>query len=100
MKELQLLKGLDGRKVRIIDEVATEWEKLADTLGFEATEISYIQKDHHQQPVASCRQVLDTWLQENPDNRLQQPVTWETLIQCLIETGCSILVQDLQTILR
>ena len=100
LKELQLLKGPDGRKVRIIDEMAPEWEKLADTLGFEATEISCIKKDHRQEPVTSCCLMLDTWLQESPNNQLREPVTWETLIQCLTETGCSILVLDLQTVLR
>lgn len=100
LKDLQLLKGPDGRKVRIIDEVAPEWEKLAGTLAFEAVEISCIKKDHCQEPVTSCRQVLDTWLQENPDNQLRDPVTWATLIQCLTEADCSILVQDLQMVLK
>ena len=86
--------------MRIIDEMAPEWETLADTLGYEAAEISCIKKDHNQDPVTSCCQILDTWLQDNPDNQFREPITWATLIQCLTEAGCSILVQDLQMVLR
>ena len=83
--------------VRVIDTVAAKWEELAIALGFEASVIDYIRRDHVHDAKAACRRVLTMWLEEEEEN-LCGPVTWTTLIQCLKNAEFSNLAQDIEGI--
>ena len=97
MKHLQVLKGRGGRKVRVIDSVASEWEELAIALGFEKCDTDSFNRDYSQNAKGACRTVLRMWL--NGESDLDQPITWTTLIQCLIDAGFASVAEDLEEIL-
>lgn len=73
-----------GRKVKVIESIGNQWGELAKALGFENEVIDYIADMFPQDHEASC-QMLSKWL-DGGDN-LAHPITWTTLIQCLIDAG-------------
>ena len=92
-----MLKGHDGRKLKIIEEVAPQWEELASALQFDHSVILQVKADCHRE-VAACRHIFVMWLEEKYDH-LCSPVTWETLIQCLIDAECSHISTKLEEVL-
>ena len=102
LQELQVLtdsggSGSDMKNIRVIDTVAAQWEELAIALGFEAAVINYIRRDHAHDAKGACRHVLTRWLAEEEES-LRGPVTWTTLIECLMDAGFAILAEDLKKI--
>jgi hypothetical protein len=78
--------------------VAARWEELAIALGFEASAIEYIGRDHVQDARGACRHVLTEWLAEKAEGNLRGPVTWTTLIDCLTDAGFASLAEDLKKV--
>ena len=95
LHQLEFLEG-NGRTVRVIKEVATTWEEVGLSLHFEASDISRIERDNHQQSVQASRVVFSEWL----EGRGRQPTTWGTLIKALKEAGLQTVANDLERILR
>ena len=83
LRDLDLLKLRDGRKVRIIKGIAAKWEALAIRFGFEGMIIDSIRKGAFYQPDDACCKMFIRWL--NGEQGLKLP-TWYNLIQCLEET--------------
>ena len=81
-----------------MDAAASEWEDLAIALGFEAADIDCVKRDYVQNAKGACREILMKWL--NGEIELDAPVTWSTLVQCLIDAGQVGLAQDLQEMLH
>ena len=81
LHELQLLKGFDGRVVRIIERVIPDWMNLAIALGFDQSRIKTIQRDYRGSMEEACQEMFMRWLDGEHD--LAQPCTWDTLIKCL-----------------
>ena len=81
LHELQLLKGVDGGKVRVIERVAPNWKDLAIALGFDQSRIKTIEKDYRGSMEEACQEMFMRWLDGEHD--LAQPCTWDTLIKCL-----------------
>ena len=98
LRELQLLEGVDGRKVRVIETVAPYWTKLAVELGFDQSRIMILEKDYRDSTEEACRAMFMRWLDGRHD--LAQPCTWDTLIKCLRRAGFSDVANSLRTILR
>ncbi len=73
------------RGVRVIEEVSYNWESLALSLRFKEHVIRIIAANHPNDCEAACRDMFGRWLQGRKD--IEQPVTWETLIRSLYETG-------------
>jgi len=68
----------------VASKVAAHWEKLATLLEFDDNghKIEMIRRDLWGVGVlACCMQALQMWLRGEG----RQPVTWETLIECLID---------------
>ena len=84
LQDLDVLKLRDGREVRIIENVAANWEYLAIRFGFEETRISNIKRGAFFQPEDACLKMFIRWL--NGEHDLAPP-TWYNLIQCLEETN-------------
>ena len=98
LQELQALSSESGRSdIRVIDTVAARWEDLAIALGFEAV-IERIRRDYVQDARGACRHVLTEWLAERDEgsSNLRGPVTWATLIDCLIDAGFAGLAEELK----
>lgn len=81
--------------VRVIDNVAPNWEELAIALGFKHYTIKTVQRDHKNDARGACHKVLSMWLEQAEEN-LVRPVTWNTLIQCLITAELSFLAEELK----
>ena len=95
LHKLDLLKDRD-KTVKVIDSAAHKWETLAIRLHFKFADIKRIEKDCHFQTVDACRTVMGEWL----EGKGRVPVTWETLIKVLNESGLSELSKDLEDILQ
>lgn len=80
MWQLQRFVGVSGMVFEVVEEVSTDWEKLALALHFRG---EIIRKQRHFQPEAACCTILQRWLNGNG----LQPVTWETLVECLEDIG-------------
>ena len=98
LHELQLLEGVDGRKVRVIERVAPDWKDLAIALGFDQSRIKTIEKDYRTNSEEACQEMYMRWLDGEHD--LTQPCTWDTLIKCLRRAGFNDVANSLRTILR
>lgn len=85
LSELQLLKGRGGSRVRIIEGVAYKWKGLAMSVDFDGPRIESIDQGALRMSEEACRQMLVKWLDGNND--LRGAVTWDTLIQSLVDAG-------------
>ena len=60
--------------------------------------IRSIEMGAHFQPEEACHRVFTKWL--DGGDGLCKPVTWGTLIQCLIDAGLVDIAEELEEILR
>ena len=68
----------NGEKtIRIVEELASDWQEIGILLKFTASQLKVISKDNQSQ-VECCRCMLSQWIdgQSNDD----RPKTWETLL--------------------
>lgn len=72
-----------GKRLKVIKSVAFKWEQLAIALGFDGASIEKIKRDKFHQSKDATAEMFQEWL--NDDNDLQGPITWGTLIQCLVD---------------
>ncbi len=83
--QLQYLEVGEGSgAVRVIREVASKWEQVADCLRFSPGVIAGVRENNPRDCDKACRRILELWL--NGDRETRQPVTWNTLLQTLRET--------------
>ena len=80
LHELQLLKLPNGTELRIMKEVAPEWDEVAVALGFDGARIKTLKMGAHYQPREGCLEMFTEWLDGGHD---LQPPTWNVLIQSL-----------------
>ena len=98
LHELQLLEGVDGRKVRVIERVAPDWKDTAIALGFDQSRIMIIEEDCRGRVERACQETFMRWLDGEHD--LAQPCTWDTLIKCLRRAANIDVANSLRTLLR
>ena len=93
LHQLDLLEE-NGSTVRIIDTVASKWDRIALRLHFSGHDISRIERDHEKSVVRACQAMFSEWL----EGKGRQPITWNTLIEALKEAGFSQLASELEKI--
>ena len=93
MRDLQLLERADGRKIRVIERVAPNWQDLAIALGFDHYRIRIIDEDCRGRVEEACRTMFMRWLDE-------ELCTWDMLIKCLRRAALVDVANSLRTILR
>lgn len=98
LSELQLLEGRDGGKVRVIEGVAHKWKNMATSLSFDGPRIESIDMGALKMTEDACRKMFVKWL--DGDHDLKEPVTWATLIRCLIDAGLIDMADKLKEILN
>ena len=98
LHELQLLEGVDGRKVRVIERVAPDWKDLAIALGFDQSRIKTIERDYRGSREEACQEMFMRWLDGEHD--LAQPCTWDTLIKRLRRAAFGDVANSLRAILK
>jgi hypothetical protein len=86
LRELQLLKLPNGTELRIMKEVAPEWDEVAVALGFDGARIKTIKMGAHYQPREACLEMFTEWLDGGRD---LQPPTWNVLVQSLATANLS-----------
>ena len=99
MGELQLLHGKEDRKLRIVDTIASKWEELAIALGFDENVIAYVSKDYAHDSKGATLKILGMWLGEEYDD-LKGPISWSTLLECLIEIGFSTISDEVREVIE
>ena len=92
MWQLQKFVGMSGRAVRVVEEVSADWEKLALALRFRCGIIRAVRENERLLVEPACRRILERLLDEEG----RQPVTWETLVECLEDIGHGTLTGDLR----
>ena len=92
MWQLQKFVRVSGRPVRVVQMVSANWEELALALHFDGEVIWAVERNQHFQVEAACRTILQRWL----DGEGLQPVTWETLVEALVDTEHGALAGDLR----
>ena len=93
MWQLQRFVGVSGRPVRVVEEVCADWEKLALALHFRGGVIRAVRESERPLVEPACRRILERW---SVDGEGRQPVTWETLIECLEDIEYGSLASDLR----
>ena len=87
--------GRSGRKVKVIEGMGDRWKDLARSLDFSEARIDSIDTGApHEQPEEACREMFAQWL--DGDDYLRGPVTWDTLIQSMIEAGLVDMAEQLK----
>jgi len=93
MWQLQRFVGVGGRPVKVVENVCADWEKLALALQFRGGVIRAVRESERPLVEPACRRILERW-SVNGEGR--QPVTWETLVECLDDIGHCTLASDLR----
>ena len=92
MQQLEGFVRVRGMVFEVVKEVSTDWEKLALALRLRG---DIIQEQRHFQPEVACHNILQRWL--NGEGR--EPVTWDTLLDCLEQTPNGTLAGYLRKVL-
>ena len=69
--------------VKVIEQVAPVWEQLACSLHFQPAVIKTIDRKNHYRCDLACMDMFGCWL----EGRARQPVSWETLVAALRDSG-------------
>lgn len=80
--------------VKIIEQVASQWEELAYVLQFSSAVVKTIECDNPKDCIAACTELLHWWLRGAEGTR--QPVSWATLVECLRDCDFIVLARDLE----
>ena len=94
LHHLDLIKGSDGKTVRVINRAAAKWVSVATRLHFESHDISRIREDCHYQTTKACQTVFIEWL----EGKGRTPITWNTVIEALEEADLSKLARELKIV--
>ena len=79
-------------------EVSPRWKNLAIALGFDGPGIEIIDQKSLRSPEEACREMFVRWL--DGDHYLAEPVTWDTLVQCLIHAGLADIANSVGNIIK
>ena len=85
--------------MRIIDTIASQWEELAMALGFDGNVIAFVKKDFVHDSKGATYKILRMWL-ENEYDKLKQPISWTTLLECLVDIGYSTICDEIRDIIE
>ena len=84
----------NGKVVKVIENVASMWNKIALRLYLDHHDISRISQDTHYQSTQAMSTVFIKWLEGTG----RKPTTWETLITVLKECEYLTIANDLEVI--
>ena len=93
--QLEQLRTQDGRVIKIVTEVAGDWEQMAQRLDFSEPEVIIIRRSHPNDVESACTDMFERWLA----GEHRQPVTWQTVVDCLKELDLNVVASDLDNIL-
>lgn len=79
-----------------MEGVAPKWKDVAILLGFTGSKIMSIDKGVQRDPEDACREMFICWLEGGSNLK---PVSWDSLIKCLIDTELSELAINVMKLL-
>ena len=92
--QLKFLK-IDDRTVRVVETVSAKgWTELAYVLNFADSRVQIIKRNHRDDCMEACEEMLRVWLAEGRE------VTWERLIVALKDAKLGTLADTLQELLH
>ena len=94
--QLEQLRTHDGRVIKIVTEVAGRWEQMARRLDLKEPEVIIIRRNHPNDVESACTDMFGRWLA----GKHRQPVTWQTVIDCLKEIDLNVVASDLEDLLH
>ena len=89
-----MLEGHEGRKVRVLESIGSEWEEVAKALDMGQEDIHMIKTTHSDNDEEACREMLAIWLEGNNGE-----VSWTAFTQALIDAGLPELADSLKDVL-
>ena len=94
---LLLLKTNEGKKIRIIKEVATYWRQLGLLLDFDkaGTQLDIIETNNPTNAEACCQIMFQHWIKGNG----VKPCSWRKLIELIEDCDQVVLAKEIQTAL-
>lgn len=87
-----MLSNGSGIKIKVMEEVAAQWDLLAVHLKFPQSVINIIDRDYHNQTERACHQMFQRWLEG-------EDATWNVLIAALEDIEKQTLASDLRNLL-
>ena len=93
--QLQKVEGWEERAVKVIEQVAPFWEKLAYALHFNPAVVAAIARDNPCKCEQACMDMFGRWL----NGSARQPVSWETLMVALRDCKLMRLEAELDIVL-
>ena len=95
LKLLSLLKTADGKKIKIIPTVASQWQSLGDQLDFDKSgkKLKEIKETNQGDPKECCRSMFQHWI----DGNGVQPCSWRKLIEVLDDCEFDELAAEVQS---
>ena len=87
-------------ELRILDDLSGDWQNIADTLGFEPSEIDAIRNPGAGKETIQClRDVISKWIQnvDNMPSRKLYPCNWNGLYKLLMNSKHSATANHLKT---
>ena len=85
--------GRGGRKVKVIESIGSEWEKVAKALDIGQEDIDMIKTTHSDDDEEACCEILTIWLEGNNGE-----VSWTAFSQALIDAGLPELADSLKDV--
>ena len=82
----------------VIKSVAPKWKELAMEMGYEYSVIESVDMKTQKDPQNAAYEILGCWL--TGSEGLCEPVTWNTLIDCLSNIECQSLADKLIDVLN
>ena len=96
--KLSMLKTAEGKKIRIIDTVASKWKKLGDQLEFDerGSKLESIKTKNLNDPEECCREMFQHWLNGNGVG----PCSWRKLIELLDDCDFEALAEQVNSVFK
>ena len=94
IQALEVLEGRGGRKVRVVENIGSEWEEVAKALDMGQEDVDMIKSRHSNNDEKACCEMLATWLEGNNGE-----VSWTAFTQALIDAGLPELAENLKDVL-
>ena len=88
------MKPAEGEKIKIIETIASKWEKLGDQLEFDkfGAKLESIKTKNLNDPEACCREMFKHWLMGNG----VRPCSWRKLAQLLEDCDFKALAEQVR----
>lgn len=83
------------KEIRIIQDVASKWKRVATRLHFKPSDIARIDTNHPRDCESACREVFSEWMLGHG----RKPISWRTLVKALNESKFSEMARELETFL-